>query len=119
MRAFNVTVFDGWVTSTVQVYSDATLNELLGRADEVVVQVFADDSDGTDPKLDVELWYSNDNVNWDSKAQVVNDLAVSAVPVTTLVTVGAGLGGFVRFGLAMAAASTKARVKLIIVGRYL
>jgi hypothetical protein len=50
-RDFNQLVFDRTVRGTIEVFTSAELNELLGRADEAVVEIEVSEAGGTSPTI--------------------------------------------------------------------
>lgn len=78
-RLFNIKVFEGWVNGTTVLYSDPAQNSQLGSADELRFQVNPDDVQGTAP-VAFTMYYqcSNDALNWENNAAVLNAATVTA-----------------------------------------
>lgn len=68
MRRLLLPAFDDVVTGTTPVYSDASLNEQLGRFDQLSIQIVADQVSGTTPTITVAIEHCNDGRNWIPKS---------------------------------------------------
>jgi hypothetical protein len=119
MRAFNVTVYDGWVNGTNEVRSDANLTEVVGRADDLAVQIYVDDSSGVGITMTVKAYHANDATNWVERSTLMNAVDISTIPSNQIIPVPLPLGADVLFGVQLGGTSPKARVKIMVCGRLL
>ena len=80
-----ITVFDQYIDGDTPVYSLPELNEALGRADIIRLQVQVSSSSGGSPAYTLELQDSNDNQNWPTTGTVLeSNQGISSPPVTRM-----------------------------------
>ena len=119
MRIFNSLVFDGVVNGTKVAFSEASFNEVFGRADSLRFLVIVEDASGTTPALTVHYFGSNDEINWFVRKTILNAQDVSAAPVFYCDEFGVAEvnDAFGRIELVLDAGGKKANVKVQVCGR--
>jgi hypothetical protein len=117
MRLFNLLVFEGWVPGNVEVFSNAEMNELLGRADSLRFQINVMDGSGTTPLLTAKYYHSNNNNDWEAN-NTLHNANINGYPATVFGNSSANLtnGGYGRVGL-VSEATKKLYVRVWAVGR--
>ena len=125
-RIFHLTVFDDRLSGTQPVISDSSLNEMLGRADALSVQVRSTGATKTSGTVDlrVELQGSNDGMYWKTVDNLAltgfNDLGNDPVIDTVAVNLDV-LPAFLRFRTQLDAASApgnaSTNIKIDVCGR--
>src|SRR5688572_5917130 len=69
-------VFDDYLTGTTPAYSLPDLNELLARPDQFAVFLFASETTGTAPNLELLNSTGPDELNWSTTGESSRPLAV-------------------------------------------
>lgn len=120
-RSFNTVVFDQWVegnTVNDAVYTSAQFNDLLGRADQLRIQLIARNVEGTTYKVSVELEDSNDDQTFEFNSTLVNAATMSVSPFSTAGDTGSAIiGNAGRLKIYFDNAAAKAHIKIIACGR--
>ncbi|MBZ0119264.1 MAG: hypothetical protein K8H88_19900 [Sandaracinaceae bacterium] len=114
-------VFEGPISGTTAVYTPAELNGSLAQADKFFVSVRAAQSSGTSPTVTVTLEHSNDNVNFTSKATLINASALSTTAITNafgsdLGTSNVG-GAFMRLAIQLGGTTPASNLQVTLCGR--
>jgi hypothetical protein len=68
MRTFNELVFNGYVTGTTPVYSEARFQEVLGLPDRLSIGGYTAQVTGTTPTLTVKVEQSFDKERWQPRS---------------------------------------------------
>lgn len=120
MRAFNELVFDQTVRgTTAEVFSAATWDEVLGRADALVYEIEVEEASGSTPTLTVRHHHSCSGKGFVPLADLVTTASLSTLPVRSVVAQVGPLAGLGRVGVSLGAASGTpvARVRIWATGR--
>lgn len=126
MKIFNQCVFDGYVSGTANVYSDAHHNTLLASTDQLSIGGYTAQMTATGtPTLTVQVEQSFDNVRWQSRNATAEIAAVNLSTGTTETNVQGQDGSptsrptlaFVRLRIALAGTTPAGQVRLWVTGR--
>jgi len=128
MRIFNELVFNGYVTGTTDMFSEARFQDLLGLADQLSLGGYTAQVTGTNPKLTVEIQQSFDKVRWQARSTTPEISAVTLQTGPTETPVHGHDGdpasppafprlAFVRLRIALTGTSPTAQVRIWATGR--
>jgi hypothetical protein len=121
-RLFNTQVFSGNIgnNSNSGYFSDPSFNDLMGQADEMLVQAFCDSAPASET-VTVSMFTSNDNINWQPVSGFTLTLSINVAnsfPQTQILATSSGPpGGFVRLQVTAANNSSGDAVRVIVCGR--
>lgn len=121
---FREKIFSGIVPGTAEVFSDGTLDDLLGQAEILVFEFYIDSTSGTSPTLTAVVYESNTRRKWTSYADLLTTQAISST-LPDVLSGSCGMtgatavkGAFARLGLSTPSGVT-ARVDVYVTGRSL
>lgn len=120
MRLFTTEVFNQTIQGTGEVFSDNELDEVLGRADILSIEVEVTQAGSSSDALTVKILTSNSGRNFVVHSTPWSGEVLSAVPFTWVRQAGTEampLGKLIRLSFSMAGAAETAAVRCIITGR--
>jgi hypothetical protein len=118
MRRYNATVYHDFVEGTTERFTASRHDELLGSADAFVLQWRATKVSGTNPKLTLVLYGSDNGKDWITRETLVNQATLTAAQLNTDVASSTTKPmAFGRIGVALTGTSPAADVELIVCGR--
>lgn len=122
MLLFNQEVFDDIIDTTQWWYTSTDYNELLGRADGLLLLVYPTLVSGTSPTLTVALDQSNDNQHWfQSIAPILNAQALvnNQILQASQVVTASPIFAFCRLRFFLGGTTPQCQLKMTVVGRSL
>ncbi|HVW25560.1 MAG TPA: hypothetical protein VHC69_09325 [Polyangiaceae bacterium] len=126
MRIFNELVYNGYVTGTNPVYSDAKYHELLGFPDQLSIGAYTAQVTGASPTLTVQVEQSFDKFRWQTRN------ATAEIPAKSLSTISETIAhgqdgqvfpnrnpklAFVRLRITLGSATSAGQVRVWATGR--
>ena len=100
MRSFNQEIYAG-NAHTMEIFSLAEHNALLGSADELAFHFFIDLITGASPLFTAKLYSSNNDVDFEEHTTLLSAVTIGADPATrtgTAVQTSKIFGNFLRVG---------------------
>jgi hypothetical protein len=117
MRKFNREVYFETTESSSR-YTSAEFNELLGSADQLIIQFRAQRVTGTTPKITVKLEGSNNGTDWVELQTPINDVSLNVGGVSTgFGSTSVNLPAFVRLNTVLGGTAPVGDITLIVCGR--
>ena len=120
-KLFDLVVLDQPVQAPGVVYSDVEFNEVLSRADRLVINAVVSEVSGTAPTLTISVEGGPDHRHWvviDAGAPPLSSQPLSAGPPGLLACSFVGdQPACTRLKVTLAGASAKARIKIHVTGR--
>ena len=118
MRVFSELIFDDVIRGTGEVYSSPGFNELLGKADEVVYELYVSVSSGTSPTVTLRHLHSCSNQGtFTGLSSLINGASISSVPYQNVVQQTGPLGGYGKAGITLGGTNPTARIRIWATGR--
>jgi len=117
-KSYTTTVFNGPIEGTAVINTDPSLNEMLGRADYLVVQVKVVGAVTGTTNVVVNYEHSNNNVDWKLATATPLVNAPVAGGANEIASTGdARLAAYGRFEISLTGATPGASVEVIACGR--
>lgn len=115
-------VMNELVYGTAAFYSVPTLNDALGFADALTLQLIADQASGTNPTLTARVQHSADGEHWHDRSASPEVDAVTLSPSTVTVALAPDTGAipcltFRRVAISLGGTSPSVHVRVLATGR--
>lgn len=123
MRGFNQLVFDASVTGAAAVSTKDEFAELLGRGDDLVVEVEVETSSGTSPTLTLDVFHCNSGKVYQAATNgtIITADSIATAPYRKVAiyakTSTQILGALVQLRVTLGGTLPAARVRIWVCGR--
>lgn len=119
MIAYSELVIDQVARGNTEVFTSSKLDDLLGSADDMTLEVEVEDTTGSPTSITVRWYHSNSGKGFGLLATAISaDTAVQSLPYRALANQAGPMGKFGRVGVTLnGGTSPTARVRVWVTGR--